>query len=347
MEKIALSGFPEEIGFQHGKALADQIHRNIEFYKPIFLNNLGDEAKALKLAESFKQQIEAFNPKYITEIDHIAQGAQVSEPLWLYALNSRTELAVTEFANECTAVVFPHHKILGQTWDWAQHLETHSVIMEIDFPSGHRILQLTEAGIIGKTGLNNKGLGLALNLLRVENQTLTGVPVHIVMRAVLESRDLEDARGIIKRSGHGKASNFILAQDGRAINVEFSAEETDYNEIKDEAYAHTNHYLHTQTSVQIAEMSYADSLGRYVRAWEMLNALKEFTAYEMISILSDQSDVEYPILSNHEPHTIKAMGNCGTLATIIMDLEGRTMKVREGNPKSPSFSIDKFKEYSL
>jgi isopenicillin-N N-acyltransferase-like protein len=347
MEKIILTGSPEDIGFQHGKMLGDKIHRNIAFYRDIFLGNLESETQVLELAASFKKRIEAFNPNYVTEIDHIAKGAGISEPLWLYALNSRTELAITEFANECTAVAFPRHNIIGQTWDWAQHLETHSVIMEIIFPSGDKILQLTEAGIIGKTGLNNKGLGLTLNLLRVENQKLTGVPVHILMRAVLESRNLEGANGIINRSRHGRASNFILSQSGRAINVEFSAGETNFHQIRGEAYAHTNHYLHTQKSAQIAEMSYADSLGRYVRAREMLNSLKEFSASEMISILSDQSNREHSILSNHEPHPIKAMGNCGTLATIIMDLENRTMKVRKGNPKSASFSIEDFKVYSI
>jgi len=30
MEKITLSGSPDEIGFQHGKLLSDQIHRNIK-----------------------------------------------------------------------------------------------------------------------------------------------------------------------------------------------------------------------------------------------------------------------------------------------------------------------------
>ena len=134
MVKITLSGSPEEVGFQHGKTLADQIHRNIAFYKSIFLSNLGDEAKVLKLAESFKKRIDEFNPNYLMEINHVAKGAGVSESLWLYALNSRTDLAITKNANDCTAIVFPQHKIIGQTWDWAQHLENHSVIMEIEFP---------------------------------------------------------------------------------------------------------------------------------------------------------------------------------------------------------------------
>lgn len=110
---------------------------------------------------------------------------------------------------------------------------------------------------------------------------------------------------------------------------------------------HTNHYLHAPKSVQIADISYADSLGRYATVVDKLSSVSGFSASEMISILSDQSNAEYPNLSKHELHPIKEMGYCGTLATIIMDLESRTMKVREGNPTSSSFSIDNFMEYSV
>jgi isopenicillin-N N-acyltransferase-like protein len=54
--------------------------------------------------------------------------------------------------------------MIGQTWDWAQRLEGHFVVMEIQFPSGHKLTQLTEAGIIGKIGFNNCGLGVTLNI---------------------------------------------------------------------------------------------------------------------------------------------------------------------------------------
>lgn len=110
LTRIALSGSPEEIGFQHGIKLSEQIHRNIEFYKPIFLSNFSTEGRVLQETGRIKERIRAFNPDYIREIDHIALGAGVSEPLWVYALNARTELALTHQYDECTAVVFPQQK---------------------------------------------------------------------------------------------------------------------------------------------------------------------------------------------------------------------------------------------
>jgi isopenicillin-N N-acyltransferase-like protein len=346
--RITLSGSPEEIGFQHGKLLSEQIHRNIEFYKPIFLANLGDETQVLQLTEHIKEYINAFNPNYITEIDHIALGAEVSEPLWIYALNARTELALTKHYGECTAIVYPQHNIIGQTWDWAQSLEENSVIMEIQFPSGLQILQLTEAGIIGKIGLNNRGLGLTLNILWILDRVLLGVPIHILLRAVLESKTLEDARNTIYCSGNGKASNIIVAQAGQAFDIEFDGVDTIYHVIQqDEVYTHTNHYIHSAKSNQLDESEYAGSITRYKKAVEKLSKVEDFSTHEMISILSDQSNGENPILAAYKPDTQIEMGYCGTIATLVMDLAKRTMKIRKGNPSLPSFSVDSFTEFRI
>jgi len=266
--------------------------------------------------------------------------------LWLYALNARTELALTNQSGECTAMVFPQHKIIGQTWDWAQALEDNSVVMEIQFPSGHKILQLTEAGIIGKIGLNNRGLGLTLNILWLLDSVLIGVPIHIVLRAVLESQTLDGARNAINRSGGGKASNIIVAQAGRAFDVEFDGIGSIYHVIQDEVYTHTNHYIHS-AKIQLDETERANSIARYKNAVEELSKVQDFTAQEMISILSDQSNGEDSILAAYKLDTQIGMGSCGTLATVVMDLEKRSMKVRKGNPYSPLFSVDSFSEFLI
>jgi len=206
---------------------------------------------------------------------------------------------------------------------------------------------MTEAGIIGQIGLNNEGLGVTLNILRILDQELAGVPIHIVLRAVLESSTLEEAKEAINRSGHGKASNIIIAQSGRAIDVEFAGGRTYFYEIKDDAYAHTNHYLHTPNAVPVAGISYADSFARYSSAVNCLSNMEEFSLQTLGSTLSDQTNAEHPILARYEPHSIQEMGNCGTLATLMMDLESKTMMVRKGNPSSPSFSIENFVEYHI
>jgi hypothetical protein len=53
------------------------------------------------------------------------------------------------------------------------------------------------------------------------------------------------------------------------------------------------------------------------------------------------------ILSENKPDTFGVLGDIGTLATIVMDLENRSMQLRKGNPASPSFAIDDFTEFRL
>ena len=344
MKKIQLSGTPKDIGFQHGELLKDQIHHTLTSYKEWFLIHLGSENIVLGAARSYKKLIGEYNPDFITEIDHIALGAEVEEPLWLYALNSRTELVVP-MKNECTALVFPQHNIIGQTWDWAQFLEGQFAVMEIEFQSGHKILQLTEAGMIGKIGMNNQGLGLTLNLIRIQDQELMGVPVHIVLRAILESKDIDSGLDEIRRSGNGKASSVILAQTGNSVIVEFIGTETHNKVIDEPFYVHTNHYLYAPDSIKVAEDSYIDSVYRYSKATDLGQGIRDYSMDEMIKILSDRSNLEYPIQANFEPYSL--VGNCGTLATVIMDLENACMKIRVGNPSSSVFAFDDFISFDL
>jgi len=347
IEKVTLSGKPEEIGFQHGEMLAEQIHRNIAFYRPLILSNFTDEATALKTTQRFKERIRAFNPNYAIEINHIALGAQVDEPLWVYALNARTELALTRTPNECTAVVLPQEQLIGQTWDWSHHLEDNFVVMEIQLPTGHKILQLTEAGIIGKIGMNNRGLGQTLNILWMVNKVLLGVPVHVLLRAILETSTLEEAKEAIKRSAGGKASNILVAQGGEAFDVEFAGEETFSYDIHSGFYVHTNHYLHSPNPIHLEQSDPMNSHTRYGVAADGLRESTEKTMGTLMKVLSDQSHEEYPILRKYKLDPLEAMGTCGTLATIVMDLKNLRMKVRKGNPSSPWFAADEFVEYGF
>jgi isopenicillin-N N-acyltransferase-like protein len=181
----------------------------------------------------------------------------------------------------------------------------------------------------------------------MDDKVLQGVPVHVLLRAILESTTLEDAKEVIDRSGQGKASNIIVAQGSRAFDVEFAGEEVFTHDIQTEVYAHTNHYLHSPEPITLDQSDPINSLTRHQTAMDGLKEIKDFSIHDLITVLSDQTNGEYPILRKHKPDEIEAMGCVGTLATIVMDLENQTMKVRKGNPSSPSFSIDNFVEFKV
>jgi isopenicillin-N N-acyltransferase-like protein len=219
--------------------------------------------------------------------------------------------------------------------------------MEIELLSGHKILQLTEAGIIGKIGLNNRGLGQTLNILWVVDQVLLGVPIHIVLRALLESGTLEEALEAIARSGHGKASNIIIAGAGRAFDIEFDGGASHCHEIRERVYAHTNHYLHIEKLGQWDDPERENSITRHQTALSKLKQIERHSPERLAAILSDQSQGENSILSPYQVDTQIDLGYCGTVATLVMDLNNGILKVRRGNPLSPNFDEDAFIRYSI
>jgi isopenicillin-N N-acyltransferase-like protein len=345
--RLKLSGSHEEIGFAHGLLLKQQVRRNIEFYKALFLARLGDESRILKSADFFRKAIKSYNPEFAVEIDSIALGAGISEPLWLYALNARTELTLAGQINECTAVAFPEVGLIGQTWDWAESLLDNFVIMQIDLPSGISTLQLTEAGIIGKIGMNNLGLGVTLNIHWVPGIHFSGIPVHILLRAVLESGSLDEAKNAIYRSGGGKASNLIVCQGGSGFDVEFYGEGSVFHKIEDPAYVHTNHLIHARAGLQVESTNLAGSIARFDAVKKAFATSRDYSRKKMVSILSECPGGEGSVLACYKPDIQSGLGYIGTLATVVMDLSEKRMYVRKGNPSLDSFSIRNFIQYSI
>ena len=89
---ITISGKPDERRYAHGEELSSEIEATIDFYARIFKKS---SAEILDLAKHFRSVIHEYNPTYCEEIEGIAAGAKIRESLWIYALNSRSEILVS------------------------------------------------------------------------------------------------------------------------------------------------------------------------------------------------------------------------------------------------------------
>lgn len=330
---ITLEGTPEEIGYQHGVKLKPKIEQNISFYENLF--NLEKE-KVKQLSARYKEKILAFNPKYCNEIDAIAEGADV-EPYWIYALNSRTEI-INRLVDECTAVFFKNSSLLGQNWDWLKESEELAVVLKIKLSNGTKILTMTEPGIIGKIGLNNHGLGVCLNYLHIEKES-SGVPVHILLRNVLESRTIEAATRSIDPYNKGTSSNLLIGdKNGNYLDLELAMEQTFFYPTKNSIFIHTNHYLAEGFDNTVDE--FAGSLSRFDRASVISRNLSGMTRDEMKLILLDETDDELPICRRYS--LVEDFGNLGTVTTIVMDLRRKALSLSLGNPFENKFKTFRF-----
>jgi isopenicillin-N N-acyltransferase-like protein len=317
----------------HGHILSKEIRKTLKYYRSIF--DL-PEHRLLELGEYYFGLISAFNIEFAQEISGIAEGAGI-DSRWVAVLNARTEILSYRYTSspmECTSLFSRPTALLGQNWDWASTLEDLVVVMKINLPEGHVIRMLTEPGIIGKIGLNSAGLGVCLNILTI-NRPLKGIPVHVVLRGILESRTLDQAREVVEQAGYGKASSILVGHAcGEAFNVEFSGSRNVFLDEKADIVLHTNHYMHEPINLP-GDPDFASSYAREDVVRQRLAILDRLDKDSMTDILSDHSNRDFPVLRDYRPDP--KLQQLGTVCSIIMELKIRTMSIRKGNHATGEF----------
>jgi isopenicillin-N N-acyltransferase-like protein len=260
------------------------------------------------------------------------------KPWQLSVLNSRTELANAP-SKECTVLYFQKHCLVGQNWDWFEDALDWTITCDLERPDGHRIVMLCEAGTLAKQGMNNCGLGLCLNFLVWPN-TVEGVPVHVLMRAFLDSKDIGEAKAALARAGHGQASHLLLADaDGNHLSVELGNGRVFELQPQNEFIAHTNHYI-SEDAKAAPHVDGANSRGRLetaLRGCALRQQKLDIDA--MMSILLDEDHVDTPLCCPFEPLPEVFNFPEGTTATLVMDLPGRRFHVKKGPDRERNFEV--------
>jgi isopenicillin-N N-acyltransferase like protein len=323
---ITLTGDAHQRGTQHGTLLRERIHKMIDVYSVFFHRS---EEQVFEIAEHFKGVIKNFNVDYAIEIEAIADSANV-DPRWIYALNARSEFLSYVPATECTLMHFEGTPLLGQNWDWEERLEPLISLVRIERADGPSILMMTEPGIIGKIGLNDAGVGVCFNFLHIDRPT-TGVPIHILLRAILEAPTIDAARQTIDKAGNGRSANIMVAdKNGQRFDMEFAA--TERFEIADDGdvLAHTNHYL--DRDIFAVPSTLKNSTIRYNQAKHLAKSMNARDRKTMETMLSDTQNPGDAICQPYR--TREPLGQMGTVCTLSMDLAAGNMNIRLGNDAS-------------
>lgn len=251
---IRVSGTAIERGRQMGQLAKPQIEQNIGMYKQYFqqVYHVTWEA-ARAYAATYISWIEQYDQEIMDEIKGMSEGANL-DLLDLLVLNVRSEVITNigksdSILDGCTClaatpvVTTEGEMLLGQNWDWNHLIKPGMIIAEIEQAPRPSILMVTEAGIVGKIGMNSEGLGVCLNFLGT-SEISEGVPIHIILRGILNSKTLPQAIGQIARMPRGTSANYMIAhKEGETVNVE--ATPTNYDVIYPlEGYiAHANHFM--------------------------------------------------------------------------------------------------------
>jgi isopenicillin-N N-acyltransferase-like protein len=235
--------------------------------------------------------------------------------------------------HECTSLFFRDTCIIGENWDWMRACEELVVLLEMERENGHRILMIAEPGIIGKVGLNNRGLGVALNILHGDVAHF-GVPVHVLLRAVLDSATVGEALERIESASFHTYSNLMIADvAGGFANLEFCGSSFRLVDYVGETPIHTNHFLSTEVNARVNPF-YCSSLTRLERARQLDRGIQGQGLEKMKRILLDKANGDDAICARYRP---REHYEVGTISSIIMDLEARAMWLTHGSPMHHDF----------
>lgn len=339
---LRIAGAPFERGRQHGEQAADLIRFNLEGYWRLFRHYAGlDRSAAMEQAQLYRGPIQVHTPHLLEEMEGIAAGAGISLDEIL-ALNCRTELLSTTripLCQECTAIfVAPErtadgHTLLAQNWDWSDILRGGTVLLRIEQPGLPTVLTLTEAGMVGKIGLNSAGLGVCTNFLR-HNQRRLGLPFHLILREMLDAARLGLAAAAAYRAGRADAGNYLLAHaDGEGIDLEAAPASVAWLHPRDGLLIHTNHFLVPRLQQgDTGTLESDNTLVRYGRATRLLQGWAgALTIEALMEILRDHFDHPKAICRHPDP-TLPRVEQSATLASMILDLTAARMYVAVGEP---------------
>lgn len=358
---VSVSGTPAECGEAYGATARDRIQANLVAYRRRFADQAGLDATAVAAAgEAFRAATTTGHPRIGAMLDAVADGAGVSRPE-LYALNARTELLYGQpGGQECTAlgVLGTHtatgHLLLAQNWDWHPDQRDAVLLLQTTDERGHRVLTLTEAGMLAKTGLNSLGVGQCLTMLACDRDGVTdpaGVPYHVLARATLEADSLGWALRSACRSPRNASINLLLGQvgdpvygdpatGGELIDLELVPGDVGWLHPVDGAVTHANH-LETGLPVRDMQKEWGgSSLFRSARARRLLAgtlATGKVTVADLTRVLSDHASFPHAICRHLDPR-LPALEHSQTVCTVVMDLDARRFGVTDGPPCSHNYT---------
>ncbi|KAF8583524.1 AAT-domain-containing protein [Ramaria rubella] len=275
--RVDLKGSSHEIGLQHGRALRAQIIRQITFYGTMFKARCNLEwSQVLEISQEFKATISKLTPDILEEMEGVAEG--VNEPnvgvLDIVALNCRSEIALGKWTEGCTSLGWnvqgtSPKQYLAQNWDWDREMEDNIALMSIARPSKPQIWMVTEAGIIGKIGFNSSSVGVCLNAIRAIPMIPTLLPVHVLLRLVLESESVSAAINQLETlGGCATSAHMLIADPSGSRGAEISPLGMSViQEDEDRVVVHSNHFILNRLVEELKWLE--DSPGRIQRIREL------------------------------------------------------------------------------
>jgi isopenicillin-N N-acyltransferase-like protein len=354
-------------GRMHGTLARSRIERSIATYARLFAYCGIDWQDAQRRAAQYRDTVGNLDAELLEEIKGIAAGAGRAFDEIL-ALNARTEILPPSYPGEasphwqqvqelnrgagipdwgeCTALAVQPDRsatrgtLLAQNWDWLGMQRDAVVLIRSRETDGSSCLAFTEAGMLAKIGLNAHGLGVCLNLMRSRDDgRRPGVPVHVLLRALLKRKTVSEAIQLASSVTHGGSSNVLCAdRTGAVASLELSPGGVEVVRPEDGTACHTNHFLmpagregeapRAPTLSTEQRLACIQALVRGHRAPIGVDALQ--------AMLRDESEGQMSIC-RHPDTQLPHEARVETVASVIMELARGVMHIAPDVPSKVGY----------
>lgn len=284
----------------------------------------------------------------------------------ILALNVRTEIAYGMATDGCTAFSWKskNQSFHAQTWDvslvyhlastlqngaspsnvltrliekqWQGEQKANLISIYISQSMRPAIHMITEAGIIGKIGLNSSGVGVTLNALKSPGVSFNKIPCHLALRTALDSTSRADAVAKLASYGVASACHILVSDATGGVGNECTAYDIASIPMNEQGQVtHTNHYLVPHQGpfgLLECDLSVMKATEFRLERIRELLAQAEGEPDEKMLMGFLQDEKNYP-----DCICLAASGgsSAATLFGIVMDLRNKKAVVRLGRPIDP------------
>jgi isopenicillin-N N-acyltransferase-like protein len=367
-------------GLAHGQQGAHAIAHSMQTYARLFAQAGWAWPQVCARALEFVPVVAEVDVALVDEVKGIAEGCGQTEAA-IWALNCRSEILPPNFMGdlgeasqsalrenealglrdwatsgldpaladgECTALsvsgraTADGHTYFAQNWDWMGRQRESLRFLVTRNANGQSLVTLTEAGMLGKIGLNAQGLALGLNIIRsVDDGSRLGVPVHVLLRHLLGLDSVQAMRQRLSELdalGFGASSNVPCA-DGSGDVASFEISPHGWGECQAGAHgtvAHSNHFLCPTLAPHQAPMAANLSSDLRLATAQRHGQRQGLDRPALEAFLRDQSDGDVAVCRSPDP-SIPVEARVESVAGVIADVSAKRWWVAPDVPHRCAF----------
>jgi isopenicillin-N N-acyltransferase-like protein len=196
-----------------------------------------------------------------------------------------------------------------------------------------------QAGLIAYMGLNDAGLGVAMNAIP-GTMNVEGLPWYFTVRGVYEATDISGVNEAIDRMDRARPGNLgMITQEG-AVDFEVMAGKHRMVRGDDDGLmVHTNHCLHPElAAVNENATLYGQTFERKARSHSILNSRSGKVGVDDVkAILSDHDN--HPTSICRHPNDNPNAGSDRSVISMIAEPDAGRMHVTNGNPCENPYEV--------